>query len=307
MNIKKILIIIIGLLMGITNAFARFGADKSNSLFRLLPPSNWKNGWKYDKEPHSYSATDLYEYIDGSADLYIAYGFKELVTVSFVTTAEQYVTIDIYDLGNPLNAFGVFSNYRIPDNNYVDIGTEAVISDYNIRFYHGTYIVDVNASEASEPVAQFMRQAAAEVAARINLPAQEPKELTLLPAIDLIAKTPKYVSRGLLGQQFFPPGLEAKYKLNDKEVTVFIALGGSETNAQKAFQAYQEYIQTQGERFKEMKIDNQVTITGKIPYHDFTIAFQSGQLVIGIVDLPTGEQGHELITLLNRHAQSVNH
>ncbi|MBD3289544.1 hypothetical protein GF337_12135, partial [candidate division KSB1 bacterium] len=209
------------------------GEDQSrDALKNLLPASDWHEVWNWESDPRFYGPEDLFEYINGSADLYLAYGFRQLVTVNYMTMEELSVLVDIYDMGNLLNAFGVFSNYRSPGNDYADIGTEATVSDYHIRFYQGQYIIDLNASDATEMVRSFMHRLAEEIAARIQAPKEEPDILTLLPKENLIEKTPKYISEGLLGHQFFPKGLEAQYLLDSTAVKAFIVTCDSKGDAE---------------------------------------------------------------------------
>ncbi|MBU0985670.1 MAG: hypothetical protein KKH68_00325, partial [Proteobacteria bacterium] len=66
--------------------------------------------WKLAEQPYRYIPPNLYEYINGAAEFFIAYGFTELAGANYapVSGDKDTVTVDIYDMGNKLNAFGVF-------------------------------------------------------------------------------------------------------------------------------------------------------------------------------------------------------
>jgi hypothetical protein len=64
------------------------------------------------QEPASFYKPDtLYEYIDGGADVYLLYDFQRLLHQNFRTPGGE-LTADIYDLGKPENAFGIYSAAR---------------------------------------------------------------------------------------------------------------------------------------------------------------------------------------------------
>ncbi len=265
----------------------------------LLPSTDWQEDWPWESEPQFYGPDDLFEYINGSADLYLAYGFKKLVTVNYMTDEDFSVLVDVYDMGNLLNAFGVFSNYRSPGNEYTDIGTEATISDYHIRFFQGQYIIDLNASDATDVVRKFMREVAMEIAARINTPKEKPEILKLLPKENISDKTVKYISEGLLGHQFFPKGLEAQCQIDSAQVKAFIVMCDSKTDAGNALTAFSEYLQKRGEHFSKIQMDELNVISGKIPYHKNAMAAIRDKYVFGIIDLPDLNQGNELLKLMD--------
>ena len=97
-------------------------SEQTKHLLNLLPSSDWSVEWKWDGDPQYFYSENLYEYINGSADLYNSYGFQELVTINYAANEDQYVILDIYDMGTSLNAFGIFSK------NLRKTGNSALIS-----------------------------------------------------------------------------------------------------------------------------------------------------------------------------------
>ena len=74
-------------------------AGQSLSLLPSLP------GAERDK-PSSYGPENLYEYIDGASDLFLAYGFKELTLVHYKYPSNAEVTLELYDQGSPRTPSG---------------------------------------------------------------------------------------------------------------------------------------------------------------------------------------------------------
>lgn len=297
------IITIVFLLNCLVGAHAKTSSE-TQDLKELLPPSNWMTGWKWENEPQYYYPDDLFEYINGNADLYIAYDFRALVTVTFINENDLSLVVDIYDMETPLNAFGIYSNYRSPESHFQSIGTEAIVSEYHTRFYQGSYVIDLNASDATEDLSEFMTKTAEEISKRITDSKEPPEIIALLPTAHLINKTPKYISEGLLGHQFFPRGLEAKYRLGSNEVKAFIVLCESNEDAEKAYTSFTNYICDKGEELDQLIIGDQLAISGKVPYHQYALAVKINRYVYGLLDLPGPDQGVDLMKALQQQMAS---
>ena len=94
----------------------------------LVPQPGDGAGWQWDFEPEIYTPENLYEYINGEAEVYNDYEFMEMVTASHARRDDPMASVkfDIYDMGTPLNAFGIYSNYRRPELEFGDIGEQTV-------------------------------------------------------------------------------------------------------------------------------------------------------------------------------------
>jgi hypothetical protein len=58
-----------------------------------------------------YDGSSLYGYIDGGAELYLAYDFEHLL-VQEVNLGKRAYTVQVYAMKDPLNAYGIYSLYR---------------------------------------------------------------------------------------------------------------------------------------------------------------------------------------------------
>ncbi|MBN1348649.1 hypothetical protein JXJ21_04505 [candidate division KSB1 bacterium] len=270
-------------------------ATTDDRLVSLLPPTNFLENWQWEESPQMYEPDNLFEYINGSADLYLAYDFKQLATVGFIDPAEMSIVIDIYDMGTPLDAFGVYSVSRSPSNQFEAIGAEAIVSDYHIRFYKNQYVVDLNASDASPEIQQALRKFAKAVAAGIGDDNVELKELRLLPQKDMLPKSLKYIRSGLLGHKFLSRGLEAGFMVNKHEIKAFIAICESEADAAAAYQKYLDYLKQSGKTPLALPELSQPSVTAEIPYHQQGIVTHCGRYVAGAMDLPDAKDGMGLI------------
>jgi len=101
------------LLLSLLLALPSLGLGAAAS--RLLPTDE-VSGWVLRETPRTFTTENLYEYIDGNADLFLAYGFTHAAVGDYVPTAgEGWISVDIYDMGAPLHAFGIYQAEKPED------------------------------------------------------------------------------------------------------------------------------------------------------------------------------------------------
>ncbi len=258
----------------------------------FLPRPDFEAGWKWDFEPEIYTAENLFEYIDGEAELYNDYHFVEMATASYALKADENVTfaVDVYDMGTPLNAFGIYSSYRRPELAFENIGQEAIVSDLNIRFYKGKYFVQLNAGSTNPRVKTTIHNLALKLSG--NFPdAPRPKELSLLPRDNQVPHSLKYITKGFMGQASFGPVLQAKY--NDG-LSAFIVLNKSEKESNSALKAFRESIAKRGE-VMDASEGSLLKFSAKTPYQGNIVAEGFNNFIIGISGYKDQKKADELL------------
>jgi len=69
-------------------------------------------GWKWDGKDRVYNSRTVFDYIDGAAELFLAYGFKDLTVRRFEKLGQPPIIAEVYEMGSPEDAYGVFSFER---------------------------------------------------------------------------------------------------------------------------------------------------------------------------------------------------
>ena len=156
------------------------------------------DGWTRAGDVLTYDADNLWEYINGAAELFVDYDVQTCRTTD-LSSGDLTATVDLYDMGTPLNAFGVF-NRESPDQGISLPGaTAAVISPpYQALMLKGATYVKVNAIEG-ELTEESGRNLLAAIAAALPGQVDLPAELELLPARGKVPNTEGYQRRGFLG------------------------------------------------------------------------------------------------------------
>ncbi|HDQ44408.1 MAG TPA: hypothetical protein ENN17_02760 [bacterium] len=270
----------------------------AEGLDRLFPEPGLVPGWNAQGPPEHYAAETLYEIINGEAELYHAYGFREMAAITYIPEeGDGYtdITVYLYDMDTPENAFGVYSSYRYPDYDFDRIGTEAMVSDYGVKFYQGPYFVDLSFSDASEPIRLAGAEISRAIAEAISAPPDPPAILNLLPAENQVDKTARYAAKEMLNQSFLPSGLEARYRVGDREVTGFVILFDEPDQAAEALGKLGEFYLSSHASTVEADLPGEKGLAVETAYQGILIAAVKGRYLGGVRELNSAEEGIPLL------------
>lgn len=246
-------------------------------------------GWRLDGQPSVYVPSNLYDYIDGQAELYLSYGFQRLVTGTFVkaTAPDEFIVADVYDMGKKLHAFGVYSVYEDEDWESLDAGAAGFRGDRFFALYKGPYFALITAETADQAAGERLARL---IAGSIPGDSDPPSELRYLPEKNLIQGTLRYTPEGLFGYGFLPRGIEGRYRTAQDPIVLFVVFCGSETEASTALERYRAYVEQ--ERAFPTQVDDlgEEGFFGEEPYHAGLMVVRSGRFLVGTRDLdePSG-------------------
>jgi hypothetical protein len=189
-------------------------------------------GWSATEAPRSYFPDNLFEYIDGAAESFLSYDFRELLVADFEKSEKgPTLTIEIYDMGRPVNAFGIFGAERYPENKAVSVGDLGYAEGEALNFLAGRYYVKMLAFGLGETTEAALLDAGAKVAGSIKPGGGLPKLVRAFPEADLVARSEKYIKKNFMGYEFLHDGYVATYKSGGKELEGFFIDAGSENEA----------------------------------------------------------------------------
>jgi len=225
------------------NARAALAEEESVSSLHFLLPDVVT--WKIPEAPQDYFPETLFEYINGAAEIYLSYDFKEL-------TAGQYekgdsnasLIIEIYDMGNEKNSFGIYSAERFPDSQFISVGNQGYLEEETLNFIVGKYYVKLLCFDSGEESANFLKLFAQDVVKRVKDKGSLPPVLAFFPKQGLIRNSEKFILRNFMGYSFLHSGYLANYKLEDLEFDCFLIEG---ENAKDAKNMLEQYLKRKGE------------------------------------------------------------
>jgi hypothetical protein len=271
-------------------------AAPEQNVEKLLPLPGFAEDWVMKERIQIYTEKDLYKYINGEAELYYPYGFKALATAAYVRADNPEVGIaaDIYEMGSPIDAFGIYSRYRDPDEESVSIGSEGFVNDSQLLFAKDRYFVRLSPSGTVTMEKTIFLACAQSIAKRI--PDSAPlKELDILNFPGVIPRSKTYISQGVLGYAFFRKGLLADANLDGNVIRVFVVLEKSAQSAAEAFEEYRAYLEKSKAGFSVNKDGSYSMIVARDPLYKGLVLIHSGTFLIGAAKLADPERAIPMI------------
>jgi hypothetical protein len=123
-------------------------------------------GWEV-AAPESYSATELYGYINGGAEVYLEYGFRRVLGQRCTKGARE-LQVDIYEMTNAEAAFGMFSTLRGRCGGTLAGTAWHCVTPEQILFAKGKYLVSIVPYDRASETRNAAMQAARALVGRIR-------------------------------------------------------------------------------------------------------------------------------------------
>jgi len=161
-------------------------------------------GWKWDGKEIQYDSKTLFSFMDGAAELYLAYNFQHLTVRRFEKLNQPPIIVEFYEMASSEDAYGVYSFEH--QDEAVGIGQGSEFGGGLLRFWKGKYFVSIYAEGEGTEVESTILMIGRAVANSIPITGPESKLIGLIPGRDLglVDKSVRYLkSHVLLNQRFF--------------------------------------------------------------------------------------------------------
>jgi hypothetical protein len=146
-------------------------------LSRLLPES--VQGWKTETIDDLYDPQTIFQYIDGAGEVYIAYNFKHLLSRRYKKGGQPDIIADLFDMGTPADAFGVFTHDL--DGDDPGVGQGGTYKAGLLSFWRDRFFVSLFAERETPEAKAAMAEIGKTTAAWIGRDGSRPLLLRLLP------------------------------------------------------------------------------------------------------------------------------
>jgi hypothetical protein len=132
-----------------------------------LPPSGVVTGWEKSSDTRIYEAKDLWQYIDGDAEQYIAAGVVSTSTSDYKYQNQLDAVVDIYTMGDSAGARKILETGDSSGAKSVQVGDAGVAYEQSVIFRKGPYLVRIVAYDALPGTQQALLALAHGVEARL--------------------------------------------------------------------------------------------------------------------------------------------
>ncbi|HWA95340.1 MAG TPA: DUF6599 family protein [Terracidiphilus sp.] len=236
--------------------------------------------------PTFYSPDNLYEYMDGGADIFVLYGVKTMLHLDAKAHAVD-VTVDVFDMGSPNTAFGMYAAERSPDYNFIRMGAEGYRNTGILNFVQDRYYIKLAGfGEGADAVLDAWAKV---LSARIGSNTSLPEMLARLPSGNRVPHSEQYIPKDPLGHSFLGPAYVASYAFDGHESKLFVTLAHSDSDALERMKQLEAHFAKTGEYAPAPDIE-EGAIRGKNSFEGAFIAKAQGHFLIVIMNPTAGSE-----------------
>jgi hypothetical protein len=214
----------------------------------LLPAASEIQPWSARDQGRQYRDQELFDYMDGGADIYLEFGFARVLVQEYVL-GPHVIELEIYQMRDAAAAFGMYSIKKGSGGKQLEIGREGLLSDSYLNFWKGTFLVTLVGMDSSEETLSGLKTIALAVSPKLSPDGMPPPLLSLLIPENRIESSLRYF-RGDLGfrniQKIIPPsvlkfteGVGADYRSASGEWSEYLIRFDSDKLARAGFEALQ--------------------------------------------------------------------
>ena len=234
----------------------------SQTLTNLLPKNDDIKGWKLTDTIKSYKGDELYTYIDGGAEIFIEYGFKQIALGIYSDKANRQLQVEVYEMADSAAAYGTYTFYLNGEGKPVNAGQEAMMIDYYSVARKGNLIVVVSAPILDDSLKNSIVQFASFVCSNTSGIKGKPDIINKIEKTSLSGGYIKYIKGnvGLSNIYKFIPGNSfvfqqgASFENNGNKIIMFQY--SSETEAKKELNNALEKMKQSNQESKFTNIDS---------------------------------------------------
>ena len=287
-------IIVISILLLITSETIH-----ATELKTLIPSSREFTDFKITHNVEYYTEENLWDYMNGGAPGYLAYGFEEMVTMQVKNLKNHIeVGIDIYDMGNHLNAFGIYSVERVPDGRDLDFGVDSYQYDTTLCFWQDKYYVKLMSYDMKPETAQSLSSLATLITQKMPKKGEPPYLFSIFPVEGRLKKSERYIKCDVLGQAYFTDGYSVEYDNDSNQYKIFLIRNEDPLETKQNFHKYLDFIKTIGQITDEnIKIGEQA-FAGTHNFYGRVLFARKGLYIIGVVNFDNKNSAQNIINLM---------
>lgn len=236
-------------------------------------------GWKLAGEVQTFSPENLYDHINGGADIYLKYDFQELRVAEYENDRKASVTIEVYRHRTPVHAFGIYSQERLGNADYLAVGAQGYAEKGVLNFLAGDCYVKMSGVDVGPEERPVLLAFAEKVVENLGGKGALPAALSFFPSEGKRMNSEKFIAREFLGYSFFRSAFTADYDLSGRKFQLFLIEG---QDAKACGDMVRAYLGKSGKRPEKVE---EGRFRLKDPYHGEMDFYWKGNHLWGALDL----------------------
>jgi len=195
------------------------------------------NGFKKLTRYPVYLPENLWDFINGAADTYLALGFVDLHVAEY-KKGREVIKLEIYKHRDNTMAFGIYASERSSSYNFIDIGSQGYVVDGVLNFFKGNYYVKIRTNSEKLKTLQAEESLARRVEALLPGEKEMPALLSLFPQEGRKLNEETYINESVLGHQFLNKAFRAVYQAGNETFSIFLIKSSSPEETLKTAASY---------------------------------------------------------------------
>ncbi len=213
----------------------KMAAATGDSLLWAIRLPQSIDGWHAQLPDAVYHRTNLYAFIDGAAEVYLNYGFRSLFHRTYQRPNQPDILLDIYDMGNGENSYGLFLQQAQNPDSLPRFGQGSQYVRGYLIFWKGPYFISILAFRETAQSKKCLSDLAAFIDRQIKTASPLPALVHALPRKNRIARSLRYFHSYFWLQRAFQLPLQNIFQVTD---SVKIALARYNDGTTLAIMAY---------------------------------------------------------------------
>ncbi len=169
-----------------------------------LPEDGFVAGWTKDEKTRRFVRANLYDYIDGGAELFLEFGFEDLIVQDYRKESQE-ISLEVYRMENGEAALGIYLMKCGQETPHPEIPARNSADKLQFLVLKNNYLLMINNFKGEEALIPVMITLGQNTLERISEGA--PVEiLSLLPPENLIPGTQRLIRGPLALQSIFTLG-----------------------------------------------------------------------------------------------------
>jgi hypothetical protein len=269
----------------------------------MLPSPEEIPGWKTRREIRTYPPERMWEPIDGEAEQYLAYGCESLTIADYMRDADGFeLSVEIYRMKNALMSFGIYAAQRLTDGPFLPVGVQGYQVKGGLFFFEGPYYIKLKVTGSGTDEADdskgakgleakdgktVLRAFGEIIAAHCPEKASIPAVFGYFPKDGLVRNSFGYIPHGILGIKDLSGAFSARYRINEKEVTLYLLRRDSTDSAQRAISRLEQSLSKHvSSPMRDYRVDSAEGFVAQSRYHGplFVLRHSGDVLIIAGAD-----------------------
>ncbi len=200
-------------------------------------------GWEMQDDVVVYTPETLWDIINGAADLFYAYDFREMYWGEYLNSEDNsvYIVMEIYMQGCPVTAFGVYTQERPMEPELIDIGVEGYTAEGILHFFAGDGYVKIRSHDYSEETKEAMENLARHAAAKLDPDPRFPDIVYSLPEDGKVEYSEEFINTNFLGHTFLSGAFVSSYEVDGNSFNLFVIENDSSEESKEILVDYYNF------------------------------------------------------------------